>query len=106
MAMSIKRFAQFRGRFWYWIIILVFVGTMNLWSRPTATTSSLNFSGDNHRSGEAPVDDTAAAEVVPVFYNLFIGPDTNYTRARDLVNEQLSLMLPEHEANIMAIGVV
>jgi hypothetical protein len=117
MAMSKKRLpttlAHFRGRSRCWIIILAFVGTLNLWSRYTTTSRVLLlvgessrlqiFSGAINQSAGAPVVNAAA--VVPVFYNLFIGPDTNYTRARDLVNDQLSLMLPEHEANIMAIGV-
>jgi hypothetical protein len=47
------------------------------------------------------------AENVPVFYNLYLSPDADqaeYERVKQLVEEQLALMLPQHSANVISIG--
>ncbi|GKY93231.1 hypothetical protein MPSEU_000290800 [Mayamaea pseudoterrestris] len=43
-------------------------------------------------------------EVVPVFYNLFVVNETESKRVRQLVDEQLSILLPEHQVYMHSIG--
>jgi hypothetical protein len=67
---------------------------------------AISLSTNNRNLTPAANDESVShVDAVPVFYNLFVGQESDVTRVEDLIAEQFRELLPEHRIFMHSIGV-